>query len=316
DGDPAHGTGSRAPRRGHPGARRGPCTAPSLAVAQPRRRLQDLPAALPLPHDRPAARAQEPRRRPRHAGALGPRTALRPPAGPAHRRGGPGAAGAGLGGPAGRARRRRAVRHGPGRRRRDRRERPRVGGGVAGVGREAGREVLHAGGPDPHPARRPRGAGRGHAARRAAAARLRRPAGRGAQRRTAGRGLQDRSGAARGLRGQGAVPDEVLRAGAVAHPRRGGRPAQAPVPQGRRRADLHARRGRADPLRAHPAGDLGRDRARSGHRRLPGEQDPALWVVRPPGPLPSLGWYSPALPRGSGGGRRLADASPGGRPRL
>ena len=52
----------------------------------------------------------------------------------------------------------------------------RVGGGVAGLGREAGRDLLRPRGPAAHRARRPRGAGRGHAARRAAAARLRRPA--------------------------------------------------------------------------------------------------------------------------------------------
>ena len=36
--------------------------------------------------------------------------------------------------------------------------------------------------------------------------------------------------------------------------------------------DLRPRRGRAAPLRAHPAGDLGGDRAGRGHRRLPAEQ--------------------------------------------
>ena len=66
------------PRRRRSGGRRRAGAAPSLAVAQPGGRLQDLPAALPLPHDRPAARAQEPRRRPRHARALGARAALRP----------------------------------------------------------------------------------------------------------------------------------------------------------------------------------------------------------------------------------------------
>ena len=46
--------------------------------------------------------------------------------------------------------------------------------------------------PTPHPAARPRGTRRGHAARRAAAARLRRPARRRPERRAAGRRLQDR----------------------------------------------------------------------------------------------------------------------------
>ena len=50
------------------------------------------------------------------------------------------------------------------------------------------------------------------------AARLRRPARRRADRRAEGRRLQDRRDTAGGVRGQGPVPDEVLRAGAVAHP--------------------------------------------------------------------------------------------------
>ena len=70
--------------------------------------------------------------------------------------------------------------------------------------------------------------------------------------------------AARGVRGQGAVPDEVLRTRPLAHPRRGRRAAQAALPQGRRRAHLRPRRGRADPVRAHPRRDLGGDRARRG----------------------------------------------------
>ena len=129
-------------------------------------------------------------------------------------------AGAGLGRAARGARRRRAVRGRPGRRRGDHPLGAGVGRGVAALGRQAGGEVLHARGPDPHPAARPRGTGRGHPARRPAAARLRRPAGRRPERRAAGRRLQDRRGAARGVRGQGPVPDEVLRAGPLAHPRR------------------------------------------------------------------------------------------------
>ena len=71
----------------------------------------------------------------------------------------------------------------------------------------------------------PARAGRARALRRddpgvgPAAARLRRPARRRAERRACGR-LQDRQGAARGLRGQGDVPDAVLRPGAVAAARR------------------------------------------------------------------------------------------------
>jgi putative RecB family exonuclease len=66
---------------------------------------------------------------------------------------------------------------------------------------------------------------------------------------------------ARGVRGQGPVPDEVLRAGAVAHPGRGGQPAEAALPRRRRRPDLRPRRAGARPVRAHAAGDLGRHRA-------------------------------------------------------
>ena len=70
--------------------------------------------------------------------------------------------------------------------------------------------------------------------RRTADPRLHRPARRGARRRPAGGRLQDRRRAPRGVRGAGAVPAEVLRAGAVAHPR-GGPPGAAPaLPQGRR----------------------------------------------------------------------------------
>ena len=69
-------TAAAARGRAEAGERRR--AAPSVAVAQPRGRLQDLPAALPLPHDRPAARAQEPRRGARHAGARRAGAAVRP----------------------------------------------------------------------------------------------------------------------------------------------------------------------------------------------------------------------------------------------
>ena len=266
---------SRGSGRRRPAGRRRDGAPPSLAVPEPRGRLQDLPAALPLPHHRPAARAQEPRRGPRHAGALGAGAPLRPPG----RRSAPS-----------RPRRSSWSRPGPScarspaspscsRSPRTTARRPTpsapesVEAWLLSAG-QAGREVLHARGPDPHPAARPRGTGRGHPARRAAAARLRRPAGRRPERRAAGGRLQDRRGAARGVRGQGPVPDEVLRAGALAHPRRRGRPAQAALPQGRRRADLRPRRGRAGPLRAHPRRHLGGHRAGGGHRRLPARTRP------------------------------------------
>ena len=58
------------------------------AVAQPGRRLPDLPAALPVPHHRPAARAALARGDPRHRGAQGARGPLRPARRRAHPRAG------------------------------------------------------------------------------------------------------------------------------------------------------------------------------------------------------------------------------------
>ena len=74
---------------------------------------------------------------------------------------------------------------------------------------------------------------------------------------------------------------------------------------------LRPRRGGARPFRAHAARDLGRHRAGRRHRRLPAQQEPALRLVRPPGPVPVVRRHSPAVPgRGRGRGR-LAD--PAGR---
>ena len=74
--------------------------------------------------------------------------------------------------------------------------------------------------------------------------------------------------ARRDVRGQGAVPDEVLRAGHLAHPRR--RPGDAPagLPRQRRDAALRPRRGRPARHRAQGRGDLAGDPARRGDRRL------------------------------------------------
>ena len=85
-------------------------------------------------------------------------------------------------------------------------------------GRADAGPLLHAGGPDPDRAGLPRDVGASPAGVRADAARLHRPAGCRAYRRAAHRRLQDRRCAARGVRGQGAVPDEVLRRRALAHP--------------------------------------------------------------------------------------------------
>ncbi len=51
-----------------------------------------------------------------------------------------------------------------------------------------------------------------------------------------------------------------------------------------------------DPLRAHGARDLGRDRAGHPHRRLPAQPGAAVRVVRSPGALPRLRRHSPAVP--------------------
>ena len=131
------------------------------------------------------------------------------------------------------------------------------------------------------------------------------------ERGAAGRRLQDRGGAARGVRGQGAVPDEVLRAGALAHPRRGRRPAEAALPQGRRRADLRPGRGGAASASSAPCTAIWAaiERAVTTGDFRP-EQDAALRLVRPPGALPGLRRHSPAVPHRGGRGRRLADHAP------
>ena len=76
----------------------------------------------------------------------------------------------------------------------------------------------------------------------------------------------------RGLRGQGAVPDEVLRARPLAHPRR--RPGGAPagLPRQRRDPPLRARRGRPARHRAQGRGGLAR---RSAAPRRPGDWRPS-----------------------------------------
>jgi hypothetical protein len=77
--------------------------------------------------------------------------------------------------------------------------------------------LVHPGGPSPAGAGRPRAVRRARPRLAAAAARHRRPCGRRADRRDPGRRLQNRSVTVGALRGQGPVPDEVLRAGALAH---------------------------------------------------------------------------------------------------
>ena len=179
--------------------------------------------------------------------------------------------------------------------------------GVAGLGRPAAGRLLRAGGPAAARARRSRAAGRDRAGLGSAAARLHRPARRRPRRPAAGGRLQDRRGAAAGGRGAGAVPDEVLRAGAAAAARRGAHPAAAALPGRRRVAHLPARRGRAAPLRAHPGRDLDGHPAGRAGRRLPAQPEPDVRVVQPPGAVPGLGRHSAGLPRLAG--------RPGRRPR-
>ena len=78
---------SSAPRRACSTPRRRRRRA-RLAVAEPGQRLHVLPAALPLPHHRPAARAALARRRARHGGPQGAGGPLRPAGRRAHPRAG------------------------------------------------------------------------------------------------------------------------------------------------------------------------------------------------------------------------------------
>ena len=235
----------------------------ALAVAVAGGRLQDLPAAVPLPHHRPAARAaHRPTRSaapwctPCWSGCSTCRPAERTPAG----RGRPGGARSGSGwssraARAGRRRSRRRPRAGrPPRRPSSSTRRAALLAGYFAVEDPRRLRARRAGEPDLRGGRRP-----------AADPRLHRPARRRPGRRAAGGRLQDRRRAARGVRGAGAVPAQVLRAGAVAHPRRGAPGAAAALPQGRRGLRLRARRRGAGALRAHAAGAVAGDRA--GRRR-------------------------------------------------
>ena len=166
--------------------------------------FQQCPLLVPAARGGQDPRAAERRRDQGHAGARRARAAVRPAGGPADAGRGGGAAAAAVGAAAGgEARARRPVRDGRGASR------------LARGGREAARHVFHLGGPDPAGtgeagAVRPSADGRGRGP--AAAARLRRPAD------IAPNGLlrvvDYKTGKAppRGLRGEDALPDEVLRA--------------------------------------------------------------------------------------------------------
>ena len=160
--------------------------------------------------DRPAPRAVLARRRARHRGAQGAGGPLRPAGRRAHPRAGPRPAGARLG----RAARRRAGDRGD-----VRRPRARPSATWLASCREVLDRYFTPGGPQPARARRARALRRDAHRLQAAAARLRRPGRRRPRRRDQSGGLQDRQLARRVVRGQGAVPDEVLRPGHLAHPR-------------------------------------------------------------------------------------------------
>ena len=246
------------PRRGRAAA----AGRPRLAVAVARGRLQDLPAALPLPLHRPAARVPVARRHPRHARARGARVAVRPACGAAHaRRGRAGCC--------------------PRRGQRVRAEAPDV-------------DELFADDAD----------GTDFAEWLASAAELLgnyfrledpsrlEPAAReqlvevivdGVRLRgyvdridvsPAGdlRVVDYKTGASprEAFEAQGAVPDEVLRAGALAHPRRRAAPAAADVPHRHRHAQLRARTPRscrASSARSWPSGPRSSARVQTGDFR-------------------------------------------------
>ena len=117
-------------------------------------------------------------------------------------------------------------------------------------------------------------------------------------RRPAGGRLQDRRRPARGVRGAGPVPAQVLRAGAVAHPGRGA---------ARRCACSTSRTPRPATTRPTPE-ELTRFERKlvalwraidTGHRgaRLPAQAQPALRLVQPPGAVPGVRRHPPPFPR-------------------
>ena len=182
--------------------------------------------------------------------------------------------------------------------------------GVAGRGGYHAGPLLHPGG-SPAAGAGPPGAVRGgRAGLRPAAARLHRPAGRGARRRDPDRGLQDRDRAARRVRGARAVPDEVLRAGAVAGRGPPAPAAPADVPGQRRDRPLPARRGRSAGHRAQGGGTVAGHRAGPDRAGLAAPARAAVRLVRAQAHLPGLRRDSPAAARGGTAGWRPAAAVP------
>ena len=131
---------------------------------------------------------------------------------------------------------------------------------------------------------------------RPGAARVRRPAGRRADRRDPRGRLQDRRDPAGGVRGEGPVPAEVLRAGALADPGHGAAPAQADVSSDR---DTLAYRPDAAELERFERTLVAVWRAieRASPPATSGPTQPAVRVVRLPGAVPVARWHASALPR-------------------
>ncbi|CAA9374658.1 MAG: RecB family exonuclease, partial [uncultured Nocardioides sp.] len=274
------------------------CRGAGGPVAQPGGRLPHLPADVSPPDDRPPARGALPRRGPRHRrppGAGGPlRPARRRPDPVSRRR----PAGAGLGGCAARRARARGDvrRRGPGR------------VGLAGLVPRGARPVVHPRGPPAARAGGARALRRDPARLTPAPPRLRRPGRRGARRADPRGGLQDGRVTSRRLRGEGPVPDAVLRPRHLAHPRRRALRPAAGLPRQRRDPPLRAGRGRPARHRAQGAGHLGGDPARRGVRRLAREPVPDVRLVLVQAPLPGVRRHSPAPARA----RRAATRPLGG----
>ena len=173
--------------------------------------------------------------------------------------------------------------------------RPRAFARVAALRRDGARPLLHPGGPAPARAGRARALRRGAARLAAAAARLRRPARRRPRRRDPSGGLQDRPVARRGVRGQGAVPDEVLRAGHLADPRRGARRCSSWSTSATARCCATSP---TRPTCSPPSARSRRSGRRSGGPRSPatgGRTRPGCATgARSPGALPGVGRHSPA----------------------
>ena len=298
---------SRTGAAGPEGRRRGSvAVAPALAVAVAGGRLHDVPAAVPVPGDRPAARDAQPRRR--RAARWCTRcwsgcSTCRPPS--ARRRRRQVAAPAAVGPAAGETSRRSAgcsptMPDG------------RAAGRLAGGGGAAGRALLRAGGPDAARARRA-GAVRGDRAGVAGCGCAATSTGSTSRRRGEVRVVDYKTGRRpREPSRAGAVPDEVLRAGAVAADGRGAAAAAADVPGQRGRADAtpRTRRTCARVERKLLALWEAIERA-TRDRRLAAAAEQAVRLVRPPGALPGVRRHSPAV--SAAGDARGAGAGEGGR---